>query len=398
MSNITNHKKEECCGCTACVMICPTKALQMEPDEEGYLYPSLNRERCIDCGKCERVCPMLHKEEGRCIDVIAAKAKDDNDRLQSTSGGVFPILARSILSQGGLVAGVVFDDQFSVIHILSDKNEDIDRMRGSKYVQSRLDNLFDVILQEIATRKVLFTGTPCQCEGLRRFVNLKKGNIENLILCDLVCDGVPSPKLWKDYVQYLESIFGDKLTNFIFRNKKEGWSYNTQSAVFGEVDKSSSVNSKFSWIELFTNHSLRRPSCYYCPYTNHRRNSDLTIGDFWGIEKFVPDFEDNLGISAVLIHSPKGEKIWSDIKSKALYVVGSISDCQQKRLLFPIIEPDNRKNFWSQYNSKGIKCVLDKYGKRNFVKRFIYKNVLPITKKIKLYDTLFNLYHHILKR
>lgn len=390
---LTKNTKEDCCGCTACAMVCPTKAIVMVSDEEGYLYPSLNCELCVGCAQCEQVCPMMNRQEGSCIEVIAAKAKDDTIRLASTSGGIFPILANSILAQGGMVAGVVFDDQFSVIHILSDKSADIRRMCGSKYVQSRLDNLYIEILKQIDARKVLFTGTPCQCEGLRRYIKAQKGDIDNLIICDLICDGVPSQKLWKDYVDYLENTFNNKLSSFSYRDKKRGWSYNTQSAIFGGLDKSKLINSKYSWVQLFTNLSFRRPSCYNCPYTNVSRNSDLTIGDFWGIEESLPEFKDELGVSLVIIHSEKGKELWNNSKTEIKSFNSTIEQCKQKRLLFPIKRPENREEFWILYMNNGVGAIIDKYGRRNILMQFIYKKVLPLTKKLKIYETLFSLYH-----
>ncbi len=392
---LTKNTKEDCCGCTACAMVCPTKAIVMVSDEEGYLYPSLNCELCVGCAQCEQVCPMMNRQEGSCIEIIAAKARDDNVRLASTSGGIFPILANSVLAQGGMVAGVVFDDQFSVIHILSDKGADIRRMCGSKYVQSRLDNLFAEILKQINARKVLFTGTPCQCEGLRRFIRAKNGNIDNLIICDLICGKVPSPGVWSNYVNYLQTHFLGHITDFVFRSKIKGWQYPYCKVSIDGKDVSGLVDKSCTWMQIYTSPALCRHSCYVCPFTTVNRKSDITIGDYWGVEKSLPDFTDNTGISLVLVHTDKGKELIRNVETFVLCKESNSTDCLQDRLKKPTPQPEHREKFWELYKINGIDEIVKKYGKRNLFMRFVYKDFLPFSRKIKLYDRILDLFHAI---
>ncbi|NJP39848.1 4Fe-4S dicluster domain-containing protein [Oscillospiraceae bacterium HV4-5-C5C] len=385
--------KKSCFGCTACVVGCPASAIQMKADAEGYLYPVVDEALCINCSICQKVCPVTKHEEGSCQGVIAAKSKDDNERFKSTSGAVFPLLAEYVLNRGGLVCGVVYDDNFNVVHILTSKPVEMQKMRGSKYVQSNLGTIFADIYEALACRMVLFSGTPCQCDGLRQYLLFKKANLENLYLVDLICGKTPSPKVWSDYVDYLERTYKGKLTSFTCRSKAGGWQYPYSQVTINNDDISARVNKDCSWMQLFTISELSRPSCYVCPYTKLNRNSDLTIGDFWGVEKSLPKFTDNHGISLLLIHNSKGKELFDGIQSDLYWINSNKDDCLQNRLIAPSPEPEERSAFWDLYQKKGIDAVITTRGRRSHVKIIVLKYLLPMARRLKLYDVLWTIYH-----
>lgn len=396
-SYLTYGKKEDCFGCEVCVQACPTLALKMCADIEGYLYPKVDSQKCINCNICAKVCPAENRDGGECLRIIAAKSKSDEGRRKSTSGGVFPIIAEQILKEGGLVCGAIFDDDFQVVHVLSADQDDIEKMRGSKYVQSRTGDVLEQILQELGSKRIMFTGTPCQCDGLRRLVIQRRANFENLILCDLVCGKVPSPKVWKDYVGYLENHFSGKLTNFVFRSKTKGWQYPYCEVEVDGRNVSGRVDRECTWVQIYTSSSLCRPSCYQCPYTTLNRKTDITIGDFWGCEKSMPKFTDNKGISLVFTHTEKGNELLGKIADQIDSKESNEQDCLQDRLRKPTPPPQNRSKFWEIYFKEGIEGIVDLYGKRTTLMRIIYQFVLPFMRKIRLYDLLWNVYHSMIK-
>lgn len=305
---IVLKEKNGCTGCAACISACPKDCISMQPDREGFLYPEIDKALCISCGKCEAVCPVSNRPEPTAAspEAYAVKAKDNNIRLNSSSGGVFTLLAEDILSQGGAVFGAeMSSDCKSARHVMVTTPAELSGLRGSKYLQSRLDQTFRQVRQEVDKRPVLFTGTPCQIDGLKSYLGR---DYENLLCMEVICHGVPTQKLWAKYVEYMEAKLGGELVSVEFRHKKCGWHF------FGNRLENSNRRVLYStlrtdsYMRIFLRDLCLRPSCYQCTAKGLDRRADLTAGDFWGIEQVAPELDDDKGTSLVLSHSNKGRK------------------------------------------------------------------------------------------
>lgn len=384
--------KELCTGCTACMNICPHDAISMQPDKEGFLYPITDEELCNDCSLCQTICPF---QDGYRISgnfeqplVYATKHKEDNVRINSSSGGMFTAISDYILCNNGVIYGVAFDEQFRVCHQKAEHPEERNKFRGSKYVQSDLNGVFADIKNELKKgRKVLFTGTPCQTAGLSAYL-LK--SYENLYLCDIVCHGVPSPLIFKDYIKYCEYKNKSSIKEYYCRFKGNGWHSHTEKAVYANGKEDSTSLLSQSYKAFFHSRMILRPSCHYCRFTNFYRPSDITIADFWGIEKNMPDFDDNIGTSLVLINSSKGMDLFDNIKDQILYKKSNTTDCLQPNLRQPSKPSPLREQFWQDYWDKGFEYVLYRYagyGTIAQIKNMIVKvldalGLVPIIKTI----------------
>lgn len=296
--------KSQCCGCEACRSICPKQCILMQEDKEGFLYPEVKLADCIDCGLCEKACPVLHPAKERIpVAVYAAKHYDDNIRLASSSGGVFTFIAEKVIDEGGVVFGARFNDQWEVIHDYVETKEKLSCFRGSKYVQSRIGDTYKQVLHFLQSgRKVLFTGTSCQIAGLKLFL---RKEYDNLLTADIICHGVPSPKVWKKYLNEITSTDSLQVTNISFRNKQEGWkNFSLKVEMKGKRLYLRSFKSDL-YFDFFLSNMILRPSCYSCPAKSGKSCSDITLGDFWGIENVCPEFDDDKGCSVVLIYNPQ---------------------------------------------------------------------------------------------
>lgn len=308
-------EKSECCGCEACRNVCPRQCIVMKRDDEGFLYPEVAIAECIDCGLCKVVCPMRYPGEGRRpAAAFAARNTDDDVRLASSSGGIFTRLAEQVFDRGGVVFGARFDATWEVVHDYARSREELARFRGSKYVQSRIGDSFRQAEQFLKEgRLVLFSGTPCQIAGLRRFLRREYGN---LLTVDVVCHGVPSPKVWQRYLEERASGDAGKITGISFRDKQHGWheyrlSIKAGARELAPVDADRAIYSRLYLYEL-----ISRPSCHHCPVKGGRSGSDLTLGDFWGIEQVDPTFDDNKGCSAVLLNNPARKLLLDGIETR----------------------------------------------------------------------------------
>jgi NAD-dependent dihydropyrimidine dehydrogenase PreA subunit len=324
-------EKKDCCGCTACMSACPKNAIAMQPDEEGFLYPKIDESRCVQCHICERVCPLNHKvdsDQNFEQQIYAAKHLDSQIVESSSSGGAFTAISDYVLSQGGIVYGACFDSEFKVCHKRTTTKRERDLLKGSKYVQSDLGQTFSQVKQDLEQGEtVLFTGTPCQNAGLLRFLRQKNVNIKNLFCCDFICHGVPSPLLWKEYVNFLQDRFQDKLMNFSFRDKTHGWAPLRTRAIFQKFCDTKHCNNNYSFLNLYSSLYIVRPSCFACPYTRYKRVSDITVADFWNIEKSNPDMDDNRGTSLVLVNSQKGAFLFSNAQKDLKTAQTTPRDC-----------------------------------------------------------------------
>lgn len=306
------HHKKYCCGCWACANICPKQCIQMITDREGFLYPHVNIDNCIDCGLCEKVCPVIHAEKAdnpKQQFGYLAQHKDDTIRRESTSGGAFTALATWIINQGGIVFGAGFRKGTLIVeHQTVERIEDLVIFRNSKYVQSQVGDSYKKVAECIKNgRYVLFSGTPCQVEGLIEF--LREKTYDNLYLVDFVCRGVPSPKVFSKYIEAQKNTIGGNFTKVLFRDKYYGYHYSSLS-IYNE-DKSRDYHKGVDsdvYLRAFFNNFSDRPSCYECPFRKRYRRSDLTLWDCFPIEKFSKEL-DGKGTTRILAHSEKGQAL-----------------------------------------------------------------------------------------
>lgn len=336
--------KGECCGCGVCALACPHGAVVMTPDSEGFAYARVDRARCTGCGLCQAVCPMGEQPAPGCENrFFAAQAKDDALRFSSSSGGVFPVLAREVLARGGVVFGAAIGPDGAVRHREVQGLEGLAALQKTKYVQSSLDGCVEAAKRYADSgRLVLFTGTPCQCDAVRRYV----GGSENLILADLVCYGVPSPLVWEKYIKELEKTYRGRFSGFSFRDKRAKDNGHTVAAYIDGQETAWPMGHDPFCRAFSRSHSLR-PSCYECRFCTPDRESDLTMGDFWGIEKVYPEMDDGMGTSLVIIHSGKGAALWEAVQGQLRCAECQREDTLQPRLRTPTLHPGiSRAWFW----------------------------------------------------
>jgi len=382
MIDINKENKKLCTGCEACVQICPQTCIQMESDEEGFLYPKVNRDLCIKCGLCNKVCSI---ENELIIDnyfdkpkVYAGWNKNESIRDKSTSGGIFSLLAKSIIEDNGLVVGAAFNNDFKVCHKSVSNKDDLDSLRGSKYVQSSINGAYINIEDKLRKgEKVLFSGTPCQIEGLKLFLGKE---YSNLLTCGIVCHGVPSPMVFNDYLGYLEKKFDSGIKSFYFRDKVNGWKNSNVTVYFEDGSKYSVLLGKDPYTNAFQCDLYLRPVCHNCGY---KMNSDILLGDFWGIEKIDPKYDDNRGTSLIIINSQKGEKYFNIISKKINYKKSKYSDALLRN---PNLEesskPHNkREEFFDNYHKHEFEELINIYMEplisnlKNRVKRRLKKEI-----------------------
>lgn len=293
-------EKQNCCGCEACVQACPKKCISMKRDAEGFLYPFADHNTCIDCGLCEKVCPVLNQYDGlEPTKVLAAINKDEDVRAKSSSGGVFTLLAEEIISNGGVVFGACFDEDWQVVMDAAETMEQIASFRGSKYVQARVGDSYARCKQYLdAGREVLFTGTPCQIAGLLHFL---RKPYEKLLAVEVICHGVPSPVVWKKYL-------GEVLSTQGINDRLKGQDYTIQYDKESKKITLTFPRAKNAFMRAYLSDLISRPSCSACPAKDGKSHADITLADFWGIECVVPSMYDDRGTSMVLVHTAKGMK------------------------------------------------------------------------------------------
>lgn len=301
--------------------------------------------------------------------VYAVKHKDETIRATSRSGGIFTALSDLILSNGGVVYGVVLTGEFMAAHIRAESTEERNRMRGSKYIQSKLGDTFKNVRKDLDSGKeVLFSGTSCQVEGLKRFLGKK---YDSLFCIDIVCHGVPSSIVWKRYLHWQEQRNHGNVVKVDFRNKKDfGWRDHMETLWF---DNKKSVSSPV-FKNLFYGHMILRPSCYECPYKSVMHPGDITIADYWGIEKAAPEFDDNKGVSLVLINNESGAKMFKQVKNWVIWKQTKLEDSLQPPLKAPFPKPDGREDFWIEFNNTSfshIAKVYADYGVVNKINKFL---------------------------
>lgn len=341
--------KKNCSGCTACYSICPVKCIEMSEDEEGFKYPYVDWNRCISCQKCIKICPFINENSPKNIlNIYGCQSKNRDILMHSASGGFFSLLAEYIISLGGVVYGAVYDENFGVIHERFHHQEGIVKLRSSKYSQSEKGDIYKNVKNDLThSKRVLFSGTPCEISGLKNY--LEKEN-DNLILAEVLCYGVPSPKIFREYLQYLEQKEKSKIKKINFRSKDIGITSLKIEFENGNIYKKSSEED-FYYNSFFTCTNMR-PSCYQCKSNNHRSGADMTLGDYWGCsEKFKEMNENREGVSLVIIRTPKAISYFQILKDKINYKETSLEHAllNNRSIVESCRENPLRKNFFKNY-------------------------------------------------
>lgn len=390
--------KKNCCACGACMNICPKNAIKMQEDEYGFLYPRIDEKKCVQCGACQKVCAYQNGQVGNTpIKCYAAVNKDKEELMKSASGGIFAAMATTILKDGGVAFGAAldFEDGHAHPHHIAVREESqLYRLQGSKYVQSVIENTYAEAKEELDLgKKVLFSGTPCQIAGLYGYL---RKEYENLITVDVICHGVPSAKMFDDFLQNETKRRGaEKVKSYIFRDKKKGWGTNNRI----DFEYGPGKNKKIyiparltSYNTFFYDGDIFRENCYKCPYAKKARIGDFTIGDYWGIEKEHPElmsrdeFDEKKGISCMLVNTEKGLKFNEHVR-KILYIKESTFDKIKKKngqLNHALNETKKRNYIMKKYRTESYE-KLEKWFRKVYKKQIVIHTVYnKIPRKIRL--------------
>lgn len=374
---------ETCTGCGACAAVCPVDCIQMQPDAEGFLRPVTDAQVCIGCGRCQEVCTVAtppRLPEGGTL-AYAALNTDEPARYNSTSGGIFTLLCHWVLARGGIVFGAAYDDDFNVVHCAVEHPADLSRLQGAKYAQSRLDDTFCQVRACLESgRHVLFSGTPCQVGGLISFLGQ---HYSNLLLVDLICHGVPSPKVWQHYIAYrsAQDANGSRPTGVSLRSKETGWPGYSIRFDYAGGKVYTAVNSLDPYLRGFVGNLYLRPSCYHCVFKGSARLSDFTLGDYWGVWSQLPEYHDGKGTSLVLLHTEKARAIWQDVSGNCKFceVDAAAALTENPSALFSPSAKEPRHSFFERYGRQdfsalvGELCPFPAQQKRSFIYRIVKK-------------------------
>ena len=385
MKNISDVKNS-CVGCRSCEQVCPKQAIEIRENDEGFLYPYVNEEKCINCTLCVKRCPTQSLKNNSAIPkaIFAFRDKNDEQIMQSASGGVGALVAQIIIEQCGVVYGVAYDEQFYVRHIRVDRQNDLPKIQSSKYVQSDTGNTYSQTLNDLNAGKiVVFTGTPCQIDGLYSFLGKE---YDNLYTIDLICHGVPSPKFFKKYVEYQNKQMGGRVIYFNFRSKdKRGWG--TQYLL--KTKTQTKTQTKTLSLDRYGKHFMLgdcyRECCYQCAYANIHRVGDLTIGDFWGIGKSHPEFYSEKGVSSVLVNTSKGQWLFNHIKDSAWVIDATLDEAlfKQGNLVHPTKRPPERDHFYKDINHDNfIEKIKIGVQLKNRVKSILPRKIVKVLKSL----------------
>lgn len=379
--------KLKCSGCSACYNCCPTKAINMVTDNEGFVYPYVNQNKCINCSKCENVCPYITRQikSDDLKKCFAAYNKNSEDRATSSSGGMFIALSKEIIRQGGIIYGSAFDEKFLAYHTSAENNDELQKLLGSKYMQSRIGDLFKNVKQQlISGRKVLFVGTGCQIGGLLGYLEKE---YDNLICVDFICLGTPSPRIWYDY---LNTFFKEKKIQKVnFKEKSLGW--HTFSLKIESAHESFCRNGRQTYFfSGYFKNLYSRPSCSECIFKHGNRLSDITISDCWGYSHIAPEMDDNKGMSSIVCHSVKGLILLQKIQNQLVWKGANLEDVLKYNSNYYISAPmgKNRDDFWRDYGKMPKNKVFEKYcrpEKTNTVRIMIIKVKAKLKRYIKKY-------------
>ena len=376
----TNNKKL-CNGCGICALKCPKNAITMVEDEEGFLYPKIDEKKCINCGLCEKVCSNYPTKNEYKITAYAAKNKNSQERKSSTSGGMFKLIAKNIIDKNGVVFGVKYDENLKVVHDYAESIEDCKKFSISKYVRSDLKDSYNNVKEFLEKdRHVLFSGTPCQCYALRKFL---QKDYKKLVICEIVCHSNPSPKVFEMYIKNREEQNGKEIKLMYFRSKNK----EMKNGPYIEFTDGK-IKSDKTFNKAFNDMLISRPSCSQCKFCDTNRQADITIGDFWGIENIFPEFVDNDAISLLTINTARGNEIFQEIKEFMEYKESDLLQTFKSNHNSNQPEHKKREEFFKgiengRITKKNIAKMIEKYTKTPIIKKVARKLKRIIKKTIK---------------
>lgn len=383
-------KKNECCGCSACNNICPLECITMKSDSEGFWYPEVEYAKCIKCQKCIKVCPAVNKPSTentlKNAQVVAAYSKNEEIRINSTSGGMFSEIAKYILNNKGKVFGARYNENHLVEHCKIEDISQIQILRQSKYLQSDILKTFKEAKEELNIGNiVLFAGTPCHIAALKNFLGK---DYENLLTIDFLCRGVISPDVYKQYLKSLEKKYKSKIKKVIFKNKTFGWHRFSTKVIFENGEEYIKDRYTDSYMRGYLEGNLYlRPSCYECQYKTLPRYSDITLGDFWGIEKIKKHLDQDKGTSIFMINTNKGKEVFEKIKENLIFEEMKLEDIYlgnialTEKTAYPDL--NKKEEFFKNYLKEDFENLVEKLLKKNLAEKT--KSVLiKVLKKLKV--------------
>lgn len=382
--------KTDCCGCAGCYTICPQNCISMNADEEGFLYPVVDTEKCTECGLCVKVCPEINpvSEQPLPQNAYLVQHKNDQIRKESTSGGAFTAIAEYVISQGGIVFGVAYTENFEVIHRYVETTEELRLFRNSKYVQSKIGNTFQQAKAFLKQGKlVCFSGTPCQIEGLKKFL---RREYENLITVDVVCRAVPSPLVLEKYLLLKDENYKRNISNVLFRDKIYGYKYSN----FTVYSKDSRLIYKNgvetdSYLRSFFSNINVRPSCYHCSFKKRYRISDFTLWDCFSVDRFSKELDDDKGTTRILTHTSRANQIIEAISDKIILKKIDVELAVQgvREMIESVPQNPKREQFFIDLNTLSSKEVFEKYFPNNLRSR-LEKQARMISYKLGIYQQM----------
>ena len=376
------ENKENCCGCWACANICPKDAITMVEDEKGFKYPKIDKEKCINCGLCEKVCPIINnKNVKREVKAYACFNKNLEIRIYSSSGGIFSLIANYILDLNGVVFGAQFDKEFNVVHSYIDNKKDLYKFQCSKYVQSEIGDTYRKAKELLDNDKyVLFTGTPCQIEGLYKFL---RKDYDKLYTQDFICHGVPSPRVWRKYLKETNNKYKEQPKEISFRSKDNSWQ-DFELKILYKNNVYRNTQGKDTYLRAFLNDICLRDSCYKCNFKKKNRVSDITLADFWGIDNIDKSMNDDKGTSLVVVNSDKGKELFEKLKDNMEYKEVNLDDAikYNMNMITSVKMNKNREKFFNELDETDLDSLVKKYIKKRSIVRRVLGKAKRIVKKI----------------
>lgn len=398
---LTSGNTALCCGCRACEQSCSKQAIRMEENHEGFLYPVLESALCVDCGLCQKVCPMEQSDEVKLPvgKTYAAYNKNTETRKKSSSGGIFSVIAHWVLKNEGAVYGAAFDDKLYLSHRRVTTENELSALMGSKYLQSDTTDTYQQVKQDLKSGvMVYYVGTPCQIAGLHLFL---RKEYPNLITSDLVCHGIPSPKMFRVFTRTFEEKKDVRIVDYKFRDKRfNGWSCSSSSS---SIDIKTGKRREYlyddvmnAYLNAFLSGSISREVCYECPFANVHRSGDLTIADYWGVRNFHPQMDYKDGVSLIIVNTTKGETILRNI-SKELELVESQLDWaveENINIKQPTVRPAARSSSYTRAFDSPGDFVRSHYSKKRFKQRCIFE----LKRCIKANETIYTAFKFIKRK
>lgn len=389
---LISNLQEECFGCGACYQACPVQAITMEKDTEGFRYPVINNETCIHCNKCQKVCPAVDSNHSlyQIQKAWGGYYNRNSVREQSTSGGAFTAIAEEWMENENVIFGAELQGNMDVIHSCISDIKELDKFRRSKYLQSDTKSTFQEVKEHLtAGKKVLFSGTPCQIAGLKSYLGTHK-NLDNLLLVEVVCEGVPTPKFTELHIKYLEKKFGKKVKSIDWRDKnKNMWDFQVMKITFDDESEYKISRWFNPFWSIWLQHLMSRPSCYTCPFATSQRGADITIADLWGVHLYCPElYGKNKGCSLVTCNTPKGLDFWKKAQKRMYGHELEIADAlrYQSPMRKHIDANPNREKFMTDIDNMDYEDLCKKWAKKPTLKLLYQKYVYGNRQKVALWN------------